>query len=89
MLALIVPRNGRDRQAANQLTGTATTWEIMYYATSPTSTTAELRQASWAKTLVDALVVSLLVATAFLLGCQELFDSDVWWHVRGAMDLGQ
>ncbi len=32
--------------------------------------------------LVDGALIALLVATAFLLGCQELFDSDVWWHVR-------
>ena len=24
----------------------------------------------------------LLLATCFALGCQELFDSDVWWHIR-------
>ena len=30
----------------------------------------------------DGLLIVLIVAAAFLLGCQELFDSDVWWHVR-------
>lgn len=24
----------------------------------------------------------LLVVAAFLLGCQEVFDPDVWWPVR-------
>ena len=32
--------------------------------------------------LADGVLIILLVAAAFLLGCQELFDSDVWWHVR-------
>jgi tetratricopeptide (TPR) repeat protein len=32
--------------------------------------------------LIDRLLVGLVVTAAFLLGCQELFDSDVWWHVR-------
>ena len=32
--------------------------------------------------LADGLLVLLMVAAAFLLGCQELSDADVWWHVR-------
>jgi hypothetical protein len=32
--------------------------------------------------LVDGALLSLMAATAFALGCQELSDSDVWWHVR-------
>ena len=32
--------------------------------------------------LADGLLVLLMVAVAFLLGCQELSDGDVWWHVR-------
>ncbi len=32
--------------------------------------------------LADGLLVFLMVAAAFLLGCQELSDSDVWWHLR-------
>jgi tetratricopeptide (TPR) repeat protein len=32
--------------------------------------------------LAGVFLFVLLVAAAFLLGCQELFDSDVWWHVR-------
>jgi hypothetical protein len=32
--------------------------------------------------LIDGVLIVLVVAAAFLLGCQELFDSDVWWHVR-------
>jgi len=32
--------------------------------------------------LVDRLLRWLIVAAAFLLGCEELFDPDVWWHVR-------
>jgi hypothetical protein len=35
-----------------------------------------------ANRLAGALPSLLSVAAAFLLGCQELFDSDVWWHVR-------
>jgi hypothetical protein len=30
----------------------------------------------------DALLVCLLVAAAFLLRCQKLYDADVWWHLR-------
>jgi tetratricopeptide (TPR) repeat protein len=32
--------------------------------------------------LIDGALIVLVVAATFLLGCQELFDSDVWWHVR-------
>ena len=32
--------------------------------------------------LLDGILLALVVTAAFLLGCQELFDSDVWWHVR-------
>jgi tetratricopeptide (TPR) repeat protein len=31
----------------------------------------------------DGLLLALLAATAFLLGCYEMGDSDVWWHLRG------
>jgi tetratricopeptide (TPR) repeat protein len=32
---------------------------------------------------LDGLLLLLLGATAFLLGCYELGDSDIWWHLRG------
>ncbi len=32
--------------------------------------------------LVDAGLVLLVGGAAFALGCQEMVDSDVWWHVR-------
>ena len=32
--------------------------------------------------LADGLLVLLMAVAAFLLGCQELSDGDVWWHVR-------
>jgi tetratricopeptide (TPR) repeat protein len=32
--------------------------------------------------LMDGVLIALVAITAFLLGCQEMFDSDVWWHVR-------
>ena len=32
--------------------------------------------------VADRTLHLLLMAVAFLLGCQELFDADVWWHVR-------
>jgi hypothetical protein len=32
--------------------------------------------------VADRTLLLLLMAVAFLLGCQELFDADVWWHVR-------
>jgi tetratricopeptide (TPR) repeat protein len=35
-----------------------------------------------ARCLADSLLLVLMVAAAFLLGCQELFDTDVWWHLR-------
>ncbi len=40
------------------------------------------RALSTAGRLVDGVLVVLVVLAAFLLGCQELFDADVWWHVR-------
>jgi tetratricopeptide (TPR) repeat protein len=33
--------------------------------------------------LCDALVISLLVATAFLLACYKETDNDIWWHLAG------
>jgi hypothetical protein len=33
--------------------------------------------------LLDGLLLVLLGAAAFLLGCYEMGDSDVWWHLRG------
>lgn len=33
--------------------------------------------------LADKLLLALLVAVAFALGCYEMGDSDVWWHLRG------
>jgi hypothetical protein len=38
---------------------------------------------------MDAALVVLTLAAAFLLGCQELFDSDVWWHVRSGQWIWQ
>ena len=40
------------------------------------------RAPSPARRLMDGVLIVLVVSAAFLLGCQELFDSDVWWHVR-------
>ena len=31
----------------------------------------------------DWLLVALLTAVAFLLGCYEMADSDIWWHLSG------
>ncbi len=42
-----------------------------------------------ARRVTAGALVALLVAAAFLLGCQEMFDSDVWWHVRRGVDLGR
>lgn len=36
----------------------------------------------WSRRLVDGAVIALIGVSAFALGCQELVDSDVWWHVR-------
>jgi tetratricopeptide (TPR) repeat protein len=33
--------------------------------------------------LIDGALLALLVVTAFLLGCYEMGDSDIWWHLRG------
>jgi tetratricopeptide (TPR) repeat protein len=33
--------------------------------------------------LVDALLLVLLCVVAFLLGCYEMGDSDIWWHLGG------
>lgn len=35
-----------------------------------------------ARRVADGLLLIGLAGLAFLLGCQELFDSDVWWHLR-------
>src|SRR4051812_11776718 len=32
--------------------------------------------------LADRALLFLMASVAFALGCQELSDSDVWWHVR-------
>ncbi|HZW29556.1 MAG TPA: hypothetical protein VFF52_02550 [Isosphaeraceae bacterium] len=32
--------------------------------------------------LADGVLLLLMVLAAFALGCQELYDPDVWWHVR-------
>jgi tetratricopeptide (TPR) repeat protein len=36
----------------------------------------------WSHAL-DGLLIVLLAAVCFLLGCYEVYDSDVWWHLRG------
>jgi tetratricopeptide (TPR) repeat protein len=33
--------------------------------------------------LLDGLLLLLLTAIGFLLGCYEMGDSDIWWHLRG------
>jgi hypothetical protein len=33
--------------------------------------------------LIDWLLIGLLVTIAFLLGCYEMADSDIWWHLSG------
>ena len=35
-----------------------------------------------ARRLADGALLLLAVGAAFSLGCRELFDADVWWHVR-------
>src|SRR3954447_4088368 len=35
-----------------------------------------------ARRLIDAALAIALAGLTFLLGCQELFDADVWWHLR-------
>jgi tetratricopeptide (TPR) repeat protein len=32
---------------------------------------------------LDGLLLVLLAVTVFLLGCYEMGDSDIWWHLRG------
>ncbi len=32
---------------------------------------------------VDLVLVGLLLTASFLLGCCELYDGDVWWHLAG------
>src|SRR5271167_3815506 len=34
------------------------------------------------RSLVDGGLVLLMAGAAFALGCQELADADVWWHLR-------
>ncbi|MGC1720099.1 MAG: hypothetical protein WA746_14010, partial [Isosphaeraceae bacterium] len=36
--------------------------------------------AMWAWT--TSAIVVLLGTIAFLLGCEQMFDTDIWWHVR-------
>jgi hypothetical protein len=33
--------------------------------------------------LLDGLLLLALTAVVFLLGCYEMGDSDIWWHLRG------
>ena len=39
---------------------------------------------SWvtAGSIADCALLLLVVAAAFLLGCQQLFDADFWWHLK-------
>ena len=39
--------------------------------------------------LIDGCLVLLMAGTAFALGCQELSDADVWWHVRSGQWIWQ
>ena len=32
--------------------------------------------------LTDGVLILLMLAATFALGCQELYDSDIWWHLR-------
>ncbi len=32
--------------------------------------------------MTDGALVLLMLGATFALGCQELYDSDIWWHVR-------
>jgi hypothetical protein len=32
---------------------------------------------------VEVVILALVAAAAFLLGCYEMADSDVWWHISG------
>jgi tetratricopeptide (TPR) repeat protein len=47
------------------------------------SESARRAGARWLPRAVDAALVALLLAAAFLLGCCELYDADVWWHLAG------
>src|SRR5262245_50612216 len=33
--------------------------------------------------VADRLLLVLLTSTTVLLGCYEMGDSDIWWHLRG------
>ena len=35
-----------------------------------------------ARRWLDGVLVASMAAAAAVLGCQELFDGDVWWHLR-------
>ena len=39
--------------------------------------------------LADGALVLLFLASAFALGCQELYDSDIWWHLRTGQWIGE
>ncbi len=41
-----------------------------------------IRAVPWRR-MMDRLLLVLLVLTAFLLGCYEMADPDIWWHLRG------
>jgi tetratricopeptide (TPR) repeat protein len=36
-----------------------------------------------ARRLADGAILGLLATVTFLLGCYEMGDSDIWWHLRG------
>lgn len=43
---------------------------------------SSLRLPGWPR-VADWLLIGLLATTGFLLGCYELGDTDIWWHLRG------
>jgi tetratricopeptide (TPR) repeat protein len=53
----------------------------------PLQTGEPLLRSAWrsltGRRWVDGVLLALLAATAFLLGCYEMGDSDIWWHLRG------
>ena len=51
----------------------------------PSSTT----DSDGAVRLADGALVLLMLGATFALGCQELYDSDIWWQVRAGQWIGE
>lgn len=53
-----------------------------WYAGLPTMLVADESKLRAVQIWLDRLILVSLVLATFVLGCQQLFDGDTWWHLR-------